>query len=153
MTDNKNVNGELGQTNSNCDDILNTPEDLKEDNPSEEDLSCFIEEYDWGHGFREGDVVWYHLSSSLVIKRSKIVEMKATEGAIAKDSRYDRFLASSSILRTLGTLGTVWQPQYLYSTKERSKGRITESNSGNLSPLTSHLSPLISHLLPLTSHH
>ena len=106
MTDNKNVNGELGQTNSNCDDILNTPEDLKEDNPSEEDLSCFIEEYDWGHGFREGDVVWYHLSSSLVIKRSKIVEMKATEGAIAKDSRYDRFLASSSILRTIRTFRT-----------------------------------------------
>ena len=80
-----NVNGDFGQTNSNCDDILNTPEDLKEDNPSEEGLSCFIGEYDWVHGFSKGDVVWYRPDSSYVIKRSKIVEMKATEGAITKN--------------------------------------------------------------------
>ena len=81
----ENVNGEFGQTNSNCDGILNTPEDLKEDNPSGEGLSCFIGEYDWVHGFSKGDVVWYYLDSSYVIKRSKIVEMKATGGAITKD--------------------------------------------------------------------
>ena len=81
----ENVNGEFGQTNSNCDGILNTPEDLKEDNPSGEGFSCFIGEYDWVHGFSKGDVVWYYLDSSYVIKRSKIAEMKATEGAIAKN--------------------------------------------------------------------
>ncbi|MBR0116143.1 MAG: hypothetical protein IJM04_02555 [Prevotella sp.] len=85
MAENMNVNGDFGQTNSNCDDILNTPEDLKEDNPSEEGLSCFIGEYDWVHGFSKGDVVWYRPDSSYVIKRSRIVEMKATEGAITKD--------------------------------------------------------------------
>ena len=85
MDNTENVNGEFGQTNSNCDGILNTPEDLKEDNPSGEGLSCFIGEYDWVHGFSKGDVVWYYLDSSYVIKRSKIVEMKATEGAIAKN--------------------------------------------------------------------
>ena len=85
MAENMNVNGVFGQTNSNCDDILNTPEDLKEDNPSEEGLSCYIGEYDWVHGFSKGDVVWYRPDSSYVIKRSRIVEMKATEGAITKD--------------------------------------------------------------------
>ena len=85
MAESMNVNGDFGQTNSNCDDILNTPEDLKEDNPSEEGLSCFIGEYDWVHGFSKGDVVWYRPDSSYVIKRSKIVEMKATEGAITKN--------------------------------------------------------------------
>ena len=52
-----NVNGDFEQTNSNCDDIF-TPEDMKEDNPSEEGLSCYIGEYDWVHGFSKGDVVW-----------------------------------------------------------------------------------------------
>ena len=52
-------------------------------------------------------------------------------------------ISTESILRTLGTLGTVWLPQYLYSTEERSKGRISERSSGNLLPLTSYLSPLI----------
>ncbi len=85
MAENMNVNGDFGQTNSNCDDILNTPEDMKEDNPSEEGLSCYIGEYDWVHGFSKGDVVWYRPDSSYVIKRSRIVEMKATEGAITKD--------------------------------------------------------------------
>ena len=56
--------------------------------------------------------------------------------------------STESILRTLGTLGTVWQPQYLYSTEERSKGRITECSSGNLSPLTSYLSPLTTNMSP-----
>ena len=85
MAENMNVNGDFGQTNSNCDDILNTPEDNPEDNPSEECLSCYIGEYDWVHGSSKGDVVWYRPDSSYVIKRSRIVEMKATEGAITKD--------------------------------------------------------------------
>ena len=70
MAENMNVNGDFGQTNSNCDDILNTPEDLKEDNPSEEGLSCFIGEYDWVHGFSKGDVVWCGIARLRVMSSS-----------------------------------------------------------------------------------
>ena len=111
MDNNKNVNGELGQTNLNCDGALNTPEDMKEDNPSEEGLSCFIGEFDWVHGFSKGDVVWYYQDSSYVIKRSKIVEMKATEGAITKDrlflengdevSLYNAYHSKKAVLKHL----------------------------------------------------
>ena len=112
MTDNiENVNGEFGQADSNGNGILSIPEDLKEGKSSGEDLSCFIGEYDWGHGFSKGDEAWYHLKSSDVIKRSKIVEMKATEGSIVKDrlfmengdevSVYDAYHSKKAVLEHL----------------------------------------------------
>ena len=68
---------ELGHTNSNCDDISNTPEDMTGANPSGEGLSCFIGELDWLHGFSKDDVVWYHPKSSYTIRRSKVAEVRS----------------------------------------------------------------------------
>ena len=76
MTDNKeNANSEFGLTDSKREDTMNTHDNLNESTLLESDLSGFNGILDTDHGFRIGDVVWYHLDSGYAVKRSKVANI------------------------------------------------------------------------------